>query len=80
MSFSVNVLTHPYSQQLLTSHKFSQIVKVQKTNSIMTTHRFIETIVIVTTQLDMYMAQNSIKKIQNTITHIHHMARHQTCE
>ena len=28
----------------------------------MTTHRFIETIVIVTTQLDMYMAQNSIKK------------------
>ena len=28
----------------------------------MTTHRFIETTVTVTTQLDTYMAQNSIKK------------------
>ena len=46
----------------------------------MTTHKFIETIVIVITQSDTHMAQNSIKKIQNTITCIHHMARHQTCE
>lgn len=81
MSFSVNVLTHSHSQLLsLTSHKFGQRVKVQKTKtrnflSKQYKHYYCN---YKNTQKGWSIIQRLKKEYQNTITQLAHNQRLKT--